>query len=130
MPLDDFRVHCPMCGQTRLDVDEQSASLWHFHTMEVACSACSTTFEVVYRFVRVKEVRYGQPIGPVYLTDDLQHALAAWEAEEEQWIRTDDTQYAVGYEPTVFQAGRGSAAGWRDTSPEELEAFLVQAVRP
>lgn len=125
MQFPDVRPHCPVCDSTRTYIDEQPAELWDFHILACCCLQCDATFEVVYSFVRVKAVRYGHPIGPVCLTDDPQQALAAWETDDWQWIRTDGTQYAVGYEPTVFQDGRGSADGWCETSPEELEALLA-----
>jgi hypothetical protein len=126
MPFDDFRPHCPVCDSTRTYIDEHPAELWEFHVLDCCCLQCDATFEVVYRVVRVKEVRYGNPLGPVSLTDCPWQALAAWEVDEAQLIRTNGTQFAVGYEPLVFADGRGSQRGWEETSPEALETLCEQ----
>ena len=57
--------------------------------------------------------------GPLYRTTSRIYAIAAWEADVEQWIMTDGTAYLVGYVPAIFQYAP-MAQGWRLTSPEEL----------
>jgi hypothetical protein len=126
MQFTDWRVHCPVCDATRLDIDDHPEKTTVYHELACSCQQCDATFSVVYKVVDIEFMRYGNPIGPVYLTDSPRQALAAWEAEEEQWIRTDDTFYAVGYAPTLLDDGRRDDPHWRDTSPEELEALLAQ----
>ena len=42
-------------------------------------------------------------LGPVYRTTDTYDALDAWEADEMQWLFTDDVTYLVGYAPAIFR---------------------------
>lgn len=127
MQFKDWRVQCPICRSTRIHIDDSPDETHVYHEIACSCLTCDATFSVVYQCIDIERVRYGNPIGPVYLTDDPQQALGAWEAEEEQWILTDDTSYAVGYAPTLLADGRQEDARWRDTCPEELEALLQQA---
>lgn len=57
--------------------------------------------------------------GPAYRTTDAYDACAAWEADETQWILTNETAYLVGYAPAIFRDGP-MAQGWRIACPEEL----------
>lgn len=57
--------------------------------------------------------------GPLYRTTDASHALGAWEADETQWVLTDDETYLVGYAPAIFRDGP-MAQGFRLACPEEL----------
>jgi hypothetical protein len=100
-----------------------------YANLACSCLACDATCTVVYKCVDIEFERYGNPIGPVCLTDDPQQALAAWEADEHQWILTDGTTYAIGYAPTLLGDGRKEDARWRDIDPQDLEARLAQAVR-
>lgn len=125
MQFTDWRVHCPVCDSTRLYIDENPDKTNVYHELACSCQTCDATFSVVYKVVDIEFVRYGNPIGPVYLTDFPQQALNAWDADENQWILTDGTSYAVGYAPTLLDGGRKDDPRWRDTSPDELEALLA-----
>jgi hypothetical protein len=59
--------------------------------------------------------------GPVYRTLDASGAACAWEADDTQWILTDDVTYLVGYAPAIFRVAP-MAQGYRITCPEELTA--------
>ena len=63
-------------------------------------------------------------LGPVYRTTDTYDALDAWEADDMQWLFTDDVTYLVGYAPAIFRDAP-MAYGFRMTSPEELRRHLV-----
>jgi hypothetical protein len=120
-------VRCPVCRSARVIIDDHDRTAWTLYALTLRCVTCAATCTAHYECYAVCDVRYGDPIGPVYLTDDPHQALAAWEAEQEQWILTDGTSYAVGYAPTLLDDGRQEDARWHDTSPEELEAFLEHA---
>lgn len=126
MQFTDWRIQCPVCRSTRLYVDDNPDETTVYHQVACSCLTCDATFSVVYKCIDIEHVRYGNPIGPVCLTDDPQQALEAWESDDNQWIRTDGGSYAIGYEPTIFD-GRSGDHGWSDASPEELEALLQQA---
>jgi hypothetical protein len=125
LTLADIYILCPVCKTRTLDQVDQDSADCRLIEVHFSCRNCDTTCTAFYDCYRVSEIMYGQPIGPVYLTEFPWQALAAWEVDEAQWIRTDGTQFAVGYEPIVFQDGRGSMDGWEETSPEELEARLA-----
>ena len=120
-------VLCPVCGSARVAIDDQARTAWTLYALTLRCETCDATFTAHYECYAVGDTRYGNPIGPVYLTDDPQQALAAWDQDDNQWILTDGTSYAVGYAPTLLDGGRKDDPRWRDTSPEALEALLVQA---
>lgn len=128
MPLQsaDIYILCPICHTRTLEQDDQDRAECRLIEIQFRCPNCRATCTAYSTCYRVSDVTYGQPLGPVSMTDDPQQALAAWEADDAQWIRTGGTQVAVGSEPTVFQDGRGSADGWEETSPEELETLLEQ----
>jgi hypothetical protein len=119
-------VRCPVCDSVQVAVDDdQDRTAWTLYALTLRCKACAATFTAHYECYAVAAVRYGNPIGPVFLTDVPQAALAAWEADDEQCILTDGTSYAVGYAPTLLDGGRMDDPRWQDTSPDELDALLA-----
>jgi hypothetical protein len=125
-----FYVLCPVCHSKQVTIDDQDRTAWLLYELTLCCDQCDATWTAHYECYEVRDVRYGNPIGPVCLTDDPQQALAAWQADEHQWILTDGSSYAIGYEPTLLGDGRKQDARWRDCYVDELEALLAQAVRP
>ena len=126
MPLSLAHIYilCPICHTRTLDQIDQDSGDCSLIEIQFQCRRCETTCTAFYDVYRVSEVTYGQPLGPVFLTDDAEAALRAWGADEAQWIRTNGLQMAVGYEPCIYADGRGNAEGWQDTSPEEIETML------
>ena len=112
MQFTDWRVHCPVCDSTRLYIDENPDKTNVYHELACSCQQCDATFSVVYKVVDIEFVRYGNPIGPVYLTDYPQQALNAWDADENQWILTDGTSTPSGMSPRSWMTdGRTIHAG-------------------
>ena len=125
LPHTSVSVLCPVCRSADVFTCDQDRTAWTLYALTLRCQTCAATFTAHYECYAVRDVTYGTPIGPVCLTDFPQQALVAWEADERQWILTNGTAYAIGYAPTVLADGRGSADGWRETSPEALGALLA-----